>query len=118
MNIALGGDVYQDIASRADTICHRQTSAHGSTWHTVRLVQGSRMETLFGEKMAVNSYHHQAVRRIADGMTAAAVAADGVTEAIEGRDGWRVGVQWHAELMSEMHSLWRSFVGSAAETRE
>ena len=117
MNVALGGDVYQDIASRADTICHQQTSARNTTWHTVRLVEGSRLGKLFGERIAVNSYHHQAVRRIADGLAAAAMAADGVTEAIEGRDGWLVGVQWHPESLSEMNPLWQAFVEAAVGTK-
>lgn len=117
MNIALGGDVYQDIASRADTICHQQTSARNTTWHTIRLIEGSRLGKLFGERIAVNSYHHQAVRRIADGLTITAVAADGVTEAIEGRDGWLVGVQWHPESLSEMNPLWQAFVEAAVGTK-
>ncbi len=117
MNIALGGDVYQDIASRADTICHRQTSAYGTTWHHVRVAQDSRLGSLFGEVVAVNSYHHQAVRRVADGMTIVAVASDGVTEAIEGREGWFVGVQWHPELLPDMRPLWRSFIEAAGRTK-
>lgn len=117
MNIALGGDVYQDIASRADTICHQQTSERNTTWHTIRLIEGSRLGKIFGKKIAVNSYHHQAVRRIADGLTITAVAADGVTEAIEGRDGWLVGVQWHPESLSEMNPLWQAFVEAAVGTK-
>lgn len=118
MNIALGGDVYQDIASRADTICHQQTSAHGTTWHNVRLSQGSRLGNLFGTMVAVNSYHHQAVRRVADGLTTAAVATDGVTEAIEGRVDWLVGVQWHPELLPDMRLLWQSFIEAAGRTKK
>lgn len=117
MNVAFGGDLYQDIALRADTICHQQTSARGTTWHTVTLAEGSHLRTLFSERIAVNSYHHQAVRRVADGMTAVAVASDGIAEAIEGRDGWLVGVQWHPELLSDMQPLWNAFVETATETK-
>lgn len=117
MNIALGGDVYQDIASRADTICHRQMSAHGTSWHNVRLSQSSRLGGLFGERIAVNSYHHQAVRRIADGMMITAVASDGVTEAIEGQTDWLIGVQWHPELLSDMRPLWQSFIEAASRSK-
>ncbi|MBQ5745757.1 MAG: gamma-glutamyl-gamma-aminobutyrate hydrolase family protein [Selenomonadales bacterium] len=117
MNVAFGGDLYQDISSRADTICHQQTSARGTTWHTVRLAEGSRLGTLLGKRIAVNSYHHQAVRRVADGMMTAAVAADGITEAIEGQAGRLVGVQWHPELLPDMRPLWTSFVEAATETK-
>lgn len=117
MNVAFGGDVYQDIASRTDTICHQQTSAYGTTWHTVHVSQGSRLRELFGEMIAVNSYHHQAVRRIADGLTAVAVSSDGVTEAIEGREKWLVGVQWHPELLCDMQPLWCSFINEASQIK-
>ena len=117
MNVAFGGDVYQDIASRTDTICHQQTSAHGTTWHTVHVSQGSRLRELFGEMIAVNSYHHQAVRRIADGLTVVATSSDGVTEAIEGREKWLVGVQWHPELLRDMQPLWRSFIDEASQIK-
>ncbi len=118
MNIALGGDVYQDIALRADIICHRQTSAHGTTWHSVRLLAGSRLRGLFGNTIAVNSYHHQAVRRVADMLTVTAAASDGVTEAIEGREGWLIGVQWHPELLPDMQPLWRSFIEASEKTKQ
>ena len=111
------GDLYQDISARADTICHQQTSARGTTWHTVRLAEGSRLERLLGKRIAVNSYHHQAVRRVADGMMTTAVAADGITEAIEGQEGRLVGVQWHPELLPDMRPLWTSFVEAATETK-
>lgn len=114
MNIALGGDVWQDIGARS-VLCHQQTSAHGTTWHTVRFRQGSRMESLFGSQTDVNSYHHQAVRNIADSLMITGTAPDGVAESIEGRDGWLVGVQFHPELLSNMRPLWQSLAEAANE---
>jgi putative glutamine amidotransferase len=47
----------------------------------------------------VNSTHHQAVKRVGEGLVTTATAPDGVVEAIESKDGLVLGVQWHPELM-------------------
>jgi hypothetical protein len=48
----------------------------------------------------VNSFHHQAIHRLGDGLHVAGRSDDGVVEAIEdpARD-CVVGVQWHAECL-------------------
>jgi putative glutamine amidotransferase len=49
-------------------------------------------------EVAVNSRHHQSVKRIAPGLVVTATAPDGVVEAIEKPDGpFCLGVQWHPE---------------------
>ena len=63
----------------------------------------------------VNSRHHQAVERVADGYDVVARAPDGVIEGIERRGaGWVVGVQWHPENMApadrRMASLFGAFI--------
>jgi putative glutamine amidotransferase len=46
----------------------------------------------------VNSFHHQAVDELGDGLRAVAHAADGTVEAIEASGPrFLLGVQWHAE---------------------
>jgi putative glutamine amidotransferase len=54
-----------------------------------------------GAAVHVNSSHHQSIRRPGRGLRVAAVAPDGVIEAIEwvGGPEWIVGVQWHPERM-------------------
>lgn len=50
----------------------------------------------------VNSFHHQAVRRVAPGFKVAARATDGIIEAIEySGPAFVLGVQWHPETMWE-----------------
>ena len=41
--------------------------------------------------------HHQAVDEVAPSLRRAAVAADGLVEAVEHPEAWVVGVQWHPE---------------------
>src|SRR5262249_55475752 len=52
-----------------------------------------------GGEIRVNSHHHQAVRQLGEGLRVAAVAPDGVIEAIETTDpNWFcIGVQGHPE---------------------
>lgn len=97
MNIALGGDVWQDIVHRLG-IVHRQTNDI-RYFHDVVFDGESILRTLTPSvRYPVNSYHHQAVRRVADGLTVTAHTPDGLIEAFE-KKGARffMGVQWHPE---------------------
>ncbi|MGB9724641.1 MAG: gamma-glutamyl-gamma-aminobutyrate hydrolase family protein [Chloroflexia bacterium] len=115
LNIALGGDLIQDIPSQvAGALSH----APKETFHPVRIEPGSRLAGIVGrEELEVNSSHHQAVGRPGKGLRVVARAPDGVIEAVEG-EGKRflLGVQWHPERLSgrEAHlALFRALVGAA-----
>jgi putative glutamine amidotransferase len=85
------------------TVEHRQTDPGWITTHDVRVDGGSRLATVLGASaLAVNSFHHQAIERLGDGLRAVAWSADGVIEGVEG-DGERLilGVQWHAETLEQ-----------------
>ena len=98
---ALGGKLYQDIKSQHDKDCieHSQTIARGLPSHDVRLVKDSLLYSLFGkELLAVNSFHHQAVKEAPQGFRVTAMAPDGIIEGMEST-AFRpiLGVQWHPE---------------------
>lgn len=100
LNIAAGGDIYQDVYEQTKTqLQHVQRApAHYAT-HKVEIRAGSLLEKVFGKGPArVNSFHHQAVRRLAPGFCASATSSDGLVEAIERTSGgFALGVQWHPE---------------------
>jgi putative glutamine amidotransferase len=106
LNIAGGGDIYQDIdAQLKDTLCHRQD---GPYWHPTHRVSIKRDTILFGllgkEEIRVNSFHHQAIRNVSSDFIVSAKATDGIVEAIESSSEWfQLGVQWHPETM------WRNY---------
>lgn len=102
LNIALGGDIYQDIPSQfvSDTpIAHRQSFAFRLPAHTVNVIPDSMLAGICGlTRLQVNSMHHQAVRNTAPGLTACAFSPDGLIEALEKPDyPYFLGVQWHPE---------------------
>lgn len=96
INVAFGGDLIQDIESGDK---HRWTEESGDRVHNVTASEGSFLHRLYGESFSVNSAHHQAVGRVADGFTVAAVADDGIIEAIECAEKNIFAVQWHPERM-------------------
>jgi len=52
--------------------------------------------------MKVNSFHHQTLKKVAQGYKVTAKAKDGVIEAIESQDNSLIlGVQWHPERLTK-----------------
>ncbi len=92
LNVALGGTLRQHITDDETTIHHR------GCVHGVSVVPGSRTALAMGTpRPSCASFHHQAVDRLGEGLEVTAVAADGLVEGVEHRQGWVVGVQWHPE---------------------
>jgi gamma-glutamyl-gamma-aminobutyrate hydrolase PuuD len=103
LNIALGGDLIQDIPSQVKGhVRHWSSDLDQVLSHSIAVEKGSLLASLIGDgKVAVNSDHHQAVGRVAKGFRVTARAADGVIEAIEPEDGRPVlAVQFHPERIA------------------
>ena len=98
---ALGGKLYQDIKSQHDRPCieHSQTIARGLPSHEVTIKKDSLLSSLMGtETLAVNSFHHQAVKEVPAGFRVTATAPDGIIEGMESTTFRPIlGVQWHPE---------------------
>ena len=108
LNTALGGTVYQDLPSQftgvnaAQLISHQQTSPARYASHRVSIKTDSLLYRLTEcESLSVNSFHHQAVLKLAPTLSACAYADDGVIEAAEDvSHSFTLGVQWHPERMT------------------
>jgi len=100
-NVLLGGTLYQDLPSqRESAIGHRQTPPYDRPVHEVELCAEGLLSGVLGRtRLAVNSYHHQGIKELAPRLRAAAVADDGLIEAVE-LPGHRClfAVQWHPEF--------------------
>jgi putative glutamine amidotransferase len=100
LNVYFGGTLCQDIGvEMGDAYSHQQTTPWGSHHHEVTVVPGSRLAGALGaDRLQINSYHHQAIRRLAPALEVTARADDGLIEGVESREHrWVVGVQWHPE---------------------
>jgi len=125
LNVALGGSLVQDIpGQRPGSLDHDPAGPRTARVHEVDVEAGSTLAcTLGSTRVRVNSFHHQAADRIAEGLRATAWAPDGIVEGLEWRGSgnwWAVAVQWHPEELvvgpdpSPDASLFAEFVRRAA----
>jgi putative glutamine amidotransferase len=101
LNVALGGTLIEDLASEVgEKIVHR---ADTYQMHDVEIVPESHLARIVGaRRIPTASWHHQAVRAPAPGLTVTARAQDGVIEAVEHADHPDlIAVQWHPEHTAE-----------------
>jgi putative glutamine amidotransferase len=122
-NALLGGSLYQDLpAEFSNSVSHAKGPPYDVPAHTVRLLSGSPLGKLAGkDRLEVNSYHHQGIKKIAEGLEIMALADDGLVEAVYMPDRfWVWAVQWHPEFSPDdeiAKKIFASFVGAVA-TRE
>lgn len=124
INVALGGSLYQDIATQiAGAGVHEQSARKEHGGHQVDIAAGSRLHTIVERrKVEVNTTHHQAVKDVGHGLVVNAKAEDGVIEGIEStRHPWVLGVQWHPEVLAprrkDQQRIFSCFVAQCARSR-
>lgn len=99
MNVALGGSLYQDINKHLGKDLLHWPEGKDYVRHFVNIKKQSKLyNVLCSEKIEVNSYHHQAIKKLAPSLRAVAIAEEGIIEAVEAVDKkFILGVQWHPE---------------------
>jgi putative glutamine amidotransferase len=134
LNVARGGSLHQHLPELSTEIAHRQSTPGDQPSHPIEIEPGSRLAAALGDdeveirdRLDINSFHHQAIDRLGEGLVVVARAPDGTVEAVEDpARPFLVGVQWHAETLVHRPyeaSLFRRFVescrsdGVAARTR-
>jgi len=128
LNIVRGGVLHQHLPELSEEIPHRQTSPGTEPSHQIEVEPGSKLAAALGydglavaDGLDVNSFHHQAIDRLGEGLKVTARAPDGTIEAVEdpSRD-FLVGVQWHAETLVHRPyeaNLFRRFVAACEADR-
>jgi putative glutamine amidotransferase len=119
MNVARGGTLHQHLPDLGGDVDHRQSVAQATT-HDVELLADSRLSKLLGRvRLEVNSYHHQGIDELGDGLRIVGHSRDGVAEAIESVSSqFAFGVQWHAEALverPEQLALFKGLVRAGSE---
>jgi putative glutamine amidotransferase len=98
LNVIFGGTIYQHLPEDLPRALPHKDPLGGSHRHGIEITPGTRLDDIYGDgEIRVNSSHHQAVRRVSNKFRVAAVAPDGVIEAIEAidPDWFCMGVQWN-----------------------
>ena len=106
INIVYGGSLIGDIQTQIPgAFWHERPQSNNKleTMHEVRFPERSPLRELYGcDWMCANSSHHQSVETLGTGLIVAALAGDGVVEAITPEDingRFVVGLQWHPERL-------------------
>jgi len=104
MNVAMGGNLIQDINSE---IQHYQSAYYDELTHTIIIEKGTFLYEIFKKKeLKVNSFHHQAVKKLGKTLRISARAKDGIVEGIESDNHpFFLGVQFHPEFLFEKHKM-------------
>lgn len=101
LNIALGGTLFQDLSEiPTSTFKHVQQSKRCDVSHKVSIKDNSILSELFGNELYVNSYHHQSISDLGEGLDVIATAEDGIVESVQFKDKkFVLGIQWHPEML-------------------
>lgn len=89
INVFLGGSLHQHIGDDHTDI---------PNGHVVKVLPNKHIN--FKETIEVNSYHHQAVKKPAEGLDVIAYAEDNTIEAYVHQSLPIIGVQWHPEILA------------------
>lgn len=119
LNTTLGGSLIQHLP---DVIGSTRYNAGGGVFspNPAITVPGTRVAELLGDRVTVQSYHHQAIDEVADGLIVSAVGDDGIIQAvdIEGLT-FGVAVQWHPEETAATDPrLFTALIDAAVQYRD
>ena len=115
MNACYGGTLYQDLATEhTSCVDHHMKPPYDRVAHQVTLQKGTLLYNILGrEQIGVNSYHHQAIRKLSSNFQTMAFSEDGLIEAIYmPSKKFIVGVQWHPEFFYEVDENSRKLINA------
>lgn len=117
LNVALGGTLIQHLP---DVLGSTKYNLGEGRFNRVSVAvdPGSELAALVGEGLEAPVYHHQAIDRVADGLSVTASTDDGIIQAVE-LEGAAFGlaVQWHPEESAEDLRLFAGLVDAARSYR-
>ncbi|MFP6737586.1 MAG: gamma-glutamyl-gamma-aminobutyrate hydrolase family protein [Planctomycetota bacterium] len=117
LNVALGGTLFDHLPDHVGGEITHRLPPREPTPHPVQVEEGSGLAEILGETgFTAESWHHQAIRDVAPGLTVVARAPDGTIEAVEKTDHpWLYAVQWHPELTAAEDPIQQRLFNTLAE---
>jgi gamma-glutamyl-gamma-aminobutyrate hydrolase PuuD len=117
LNVLRGGDLVQHLPDVVGDERHKETPGVFAE-HDVAVSPDSRLGALLGERVPVNSHHHQGPGRLGTGLVETAWADDGTIEGLEDPSrAFALGVLWHPEVTLDA-ALFGALVAEARLYRE
>lgn len=111
INVFFGGTLYQDIGMQLLV-----ETDHKKDYHLIVITKNKFLKE---GRFSVNSTHHQAIKKLGNGLLPIAYSQDRLVEAFSREDyNFLIGVQWHPErLVGEELSLdlFKSFIEVAGD---
>ncbi len=126
INAICGGSLYQDLPSQyppCKDVVHQMTPPYDRPCHRVTILPETPLAAIVEQsELAVNSYHHQAIKQISPQLRAMAISEDGLVEAVYmPHKRFIQAVQWHPELNhhcdESSRKIMRSFVEACSLLR-
>ena len=123
LTVAFGGRLFQDQQSALPDrtlIKHSQQAPRSERSHSITTEPDSLLRRLLGERLFVNSFHHQSIADPGSRLRITATAPDGIVEAVESSERKSIiGVQWHPECLEgdDTRALFSHFVNEAQNYR-
>lgn len=98
VNVAFGGSLYQDIEMQIKGAINHKEGQHKIKIDKTFFSVFNIPQSVISNQQFINSSHHQAVKRLADGFEVFAVSEDGIIEGFY-KKGYPffICVQWHPE---------------------
>jgi putative glutamine amidotransferase len=102
INVHFGGTLYKDVSDKGNALVHNfEKIPRWYTAHKASLLHPVLRQLYGSTEIEVNSFHHMSANQIGDGLEVAAVAPDGIVEALIHKESNRImAVQWHPEMMA------------------
>lgn len=109
MNIVHGGKLFQEMRM-GEYPRHRyykEPVPKNNLAHEVNIQENTLLHKIIGHKtVKTNSFHHQSIKILGDGLVVNAISEDGIVEGIEGiGDRFLIAVQWHPEMLAPKDSI-------------
>ena len=97
INVCFGGDIIQDLPDGKREHHSYHSGLGTGEYHETDIVPGSFLAKLYGEHVVTNSYHHQAIGKVGEGLEVLQKSDDGVIEFMAHESLPIYAVQWHPE---------------------
>lgn len=119
MNASFGGTLYQDLPREHESpIDHHMKPPYDRVAHQISIPKATPLHDILKQgQIGVNSYHHQAIKKLSPDFEAMAVSEDGLIEGIYmPSHKYIAGVQWHPEFSYKTDENSRKIVRSFVES--